>query len=329
MKKTISYLTLLFILLLIALSVYSAFIGAGRASVFFNSLPLAVYWAFGAALIVASVVAFRNLHKPHLFFIHCGTLLLILGSMLGSEKGHAVSNHLFQRQKPVKSQMVIYEDQSSHELYQVADNTIFALPFEVRLNEFIVEYYPSVVFVWFPDGALSEIPVQPGAEMVFSNQPVQKIQVVRVFDNFKLSFENDQRAAVDSPEPGRNPAVELAITRQDGHVHRQFVFELFPGHVPESGLQFTYHRPIKDYISRVDVIRDGIVVKSADLEVNHPLHFGGFHFYQYSYDSKQHQYTVLQVVSDDGLSIVYAGFMLLCVGTVWYFWFIRLRRTWK
>jgi hypothetical protein len=329
MRKPIAHLTIWFIVLLIAASVYSAFLGAERAQRFFNSLPLAVYWAFGVVLIIVSVAAFRKLHKPHLFLMHAGTLLIILGSMWGSEKGHELRSRYLKHQKPTRSRMVIDEGQTSNELFQDSGDAGMVLPFGIRLNDFVVEYYPSMVYVNFPDGARAELPAQPGAGMTFEGRSVKKIQVTGVFENFRLTFENGQRNPIDSPEAGRNPAVELAITGQDDRVRRQFVFELFPGHASESGLQFTYYRPIKDYISRVDVIRDGAVVKSAGLEVNHPLHYGGYHFYQYSYDDKEHRYTVLQVVSDDGLYVVYAGFVLLCAGTVWYFWFTQLRRLWR
>lgn len=329
MKKYIYYLTLLFILLLIGLSVLSAFLGAERADRFFNSVPLAAYWILLAVLIIASVFVFRKLHKPCLFLIHAGTLLVILGSMIGSDKGRELSGLIGGNAKPVKTQMVIYEGQSSHELYDVSENRTFPLPFEIRLNDFVVEYYTPTVIVQFPDGRGAEIPARPGTEMVFDDPTVKSIRVTGVFENLKIALEDGQRKAIDSTQPGRNPAVELAITRADGRVDRQFVFELFKGHAPDRELAFTYYRPIKDYISRVDVIQNGVVVKSADLEVNHPLHFGGFHFYQYSYDNKQHQYTVLQVVSDTGLSVVYAGFILLVAGTVWYFWFTRLRGSWR
>lgn len=329
MKKTIAHLTIWFIGLLIAASVYSAFLGADRSQLFFNSLPLVIYWIFGVLLIVASIAAFRKLRKPHLLLMHIGTLLIILGSMWGSEKGHALRSRYFQHQKPTRSRMMIYEGQTSNELFQGSEEAGFKLPFDIRLNDFDVDYYPSIVYVYFPDGARAELPAQPGAEITFEGQTVKKIQVTGVFENFRLTFENGQRRPAESPEAGRNPAVELAITGPDDRVNRHFVFERFQGHTSPSGLQFTYYRPIQDYISRVDVIANGTVVKSAELEVNHPLHYGGYHFYQYSYDDKEHQYTILQVVSDDGLYVVYAGFILLCVSTVWYFWVTQLRHLWR
>ena len=79
---------------------------------------------------------------------------------------------------------------------------------------------------------------------------------------------------------------------------------------------------IKDYKSWLVVLEEGNVIVEKVIEVNHPLHYGGYHFYQYSHGEDEHgQYTVLSVTSDSGLSLVYAGFVLICAGVFWLFWF--------
>ena len=228
MKKLIYYSTLLLIPTLTGLSVYGAFLGTERAHNLFNSVPLIVYWFTTVIVIIAGVFSFKKRCRPSLFLIHVGIVLIFLGSMLSSEKGHAVSRRLFKREKPVQSQMIIYEGQSSNELYDPSKMQVFQLPFEIRLNDFILERYPD-------DGSA------------------------------------------------------------------------------------------KDYISKVDVIKNGDVIQSANIEVNYPLHIGGFHFYQSGYDVEQHQYTILKVVSDAGLNVVLGGYAVLCIGIFWYFWFVRLR----
>ncbi|MHC4738450.1 MAG: hypothetical protein ACYS9Y_06060, partial [Planctomycetota bacterium] len=61
--------------------------------------------------------------------------------------------------------------------------------------------------------------------------------------------------------------------------------------------------------------------------------FGGYHFYQHSYDAEAGQYTALRVTSDTGLGFVYAGYVMLCVGVIWHLWLReifskrKLRRT--
>ena len=80
---------------------------------------------------------------------------------------------------------------------------------------------------------------------------------------------------------------------------------------------------VKDYISEIMIITDsGQHLGPYELEVNKPFHFGGYHFYQSSYGQTQNGYvTVLSVVSDNGLWLVYAGFFLLLSGVFWHLWF--------
>lgn len=95
-----------------------------------------------------------------------------------------------------------------------------------------------------------------------------------------------------------------------------------PFHIKLKDFRIEYYKPesVRDYISDIQVIKDGNVVAEKTIEVNHPLHFGGYHFYQSSYDTQRHGYTVLTVVSDTGLDFVYAGYLALGVGVFWHFW---------
>ena len=101
--------------------------------------------------------------------------------------------------------------------------------------------------------------------------------------------------------------------QQDAHGHRR----------PAPHLVLAPPRPeISDYKSHLIVQDEGeITVPKEVIEVNHPLHYGGYHFYQYSYGQDGGQeYTVLSVTSDSGLWAVYVGFVLLCAGMFWLFW---------
>jgi cytochrome c biogenesis protein ResB len=95
-----------------------------------------------------------------------------------------------------------------------------------------------------------------------------------------------------------------------------------PFYIKLKDFRIEYYKPeyVRDYISDIQVIKDGNVVAEKSIEVNHPLHFGGYHFYQSSYDTQAHRYTVLSVVSDTGLDFVYAGYTALCIGVFWHFW---------
>lgn len=88
---------------------------------------------------------------------------------------------------------------------------------------------------------------------------------------------------------------------------------------------------VRDYISSLAVIENNKTAVEKNVEVNHPLHYGGYYFYQYSYDTQAGQYSVFMVVSDTGLGLVYGGYVMLCAGVIWHFWlrdiFKKTRKT--
>lgn len=83
-------------------------------------------------------------------------------------------------------------------------------------------------------------------------------------------------------------------------------------------------RFVKSYKSRVTVRRAEDILKEGVIEVNRPLSFGGFNFYQYGHDVDLPGQTILQVVGDPGLPGVYLGYFVLLAGML-----ISFRRIWK
>ncbi len=77
----------------------------------------------------------------------------------------------------------------------------------------------------------------------------------------------------------------------------------------------------KAYRSYVTVIKDGKEVKKQVIEVNHPLVFGGYYFYQSNYDPKDPNYSGISVAKDPGVYIVFLGFFMLTLGGILRFYF--------
>ena len=81
------------------------------------------------------------------------------------------------------------------------------------------------------------------------------------------------------------------------------------------------HRRIKDFKSRVAIIeKDNRVALMQEIQVNHPLQYKGYTFYQSAYDPKQPDWSGLEVVKDPGVPLVYAGFILLNAGVMLIFY---------
>jgi len=310
------------IILLLFLSIYGAFIGAVRAKSFVNRLPLVVYWSAFVLLLITALVVFRRLVRvPGLLLIHLGCIVILAGAMWSSETGHKLQKKLFGIDKITTGQMSIYEGHSDNRVILEGDKQIKELPFSIELKDFQIEYYkPAYLYIQTRDGQGWRIPVEIDTEFPLGPE-FGTVKILRAFENFKITTEGESRKIIDDPQPGSNPALEVQFTSPEGQLTNRYVFERFGGHTrPEDKFALSYRRAISDYISRLRIIKDDKVAAEKDIEVNHPLSFGGYHFYQHSYDSEAGRYTVLMVVSNTGLAVVYAGYWMLCIGVIWHLW---------
>jgi hypothetical protein len=224
---------------------------------------------------------------------------------------------------------MIINEGTTERAVELEDGVIKMLPFAIKLIDFKIEYYqPGQLIIRTQKGEGFKIAAEPGQKYVLgvdsTSSPradLGSVEIIRRFENFKLTREGDKRIAVDDPNGGPNPALEVLLKKPDGSETTRYVFERFPGHArPDDNLQLFYRRSVKDFLSDVEVVKDNKVIMRKNIEVNKPLHYGGYLFYQQGYDSDAGRYTVLGVTSDKGLGIVFLGYVLLCAGAFWHFW---------
>ena len=325
--KRITILTsLVFIISLGFLSIYGAFIGAQKAQSFFNSLPMAVYFSALAVLLAVSFLIFKRLIRvPELFLIHAGCILVLAGGMWGSEAGHKLQKKLFGIDKIRSGRMVIYEGDTDNHVLQDIDQQVRELPFSIELKDFRMNYYkPGVLFMQTEDTRYWKMPAEVGSELFLGENP-GTIKVTAVFENCKISIDSGKTKALEGPGSDSNPAVEVLIRSPEGVESKKYVFERFGDSIhSQDKLKLSYTRMVSDYISDLRVVVDGQTAAEKSIEVNHPLKFGGYHFYQHDYDDQAGQYTILNVVSDTGLNVVYAGYIMLSVGIFRRFWLRKI-----
>jgi len=321
-RRSVMWAALALIIALIFLSIYGAFIGPERAQQFFNSLPLAVYWIAFILLLIVGMVIFRKfISVPALLLIHAGCLLVLAGAVWSSEAGHELQKKLFGIDRVPKGQMVVFEQSYEDRVTLESTEQVRKLPFRIKLKDFRIDYYkPGYLLVQSRKGKTFRFVAEIGKEY-FLGDDLGALKIVRAFENFKIRIEEDGNVPYDDTGPGDNPALEVQIITPTGQTKTRYVFALSPGHIHRDVEPvLRYYRPIRDYVSELQIIEDDKVVVEKDIEVNHPLYYGGYHFYQYSYDDQAGQYTVLMVVSDTGLNAVYLGYLLLCGGVFWHFW---------
>lgn len=327
LKQSMLWACLIAIVTLAVLSVHGAFLGAGRAQAFFNSVPVAVFWGAFVVLLGAGIVAFRRLlWVPSLLLMHLGCILVVVGGMWGSRPGQDLQERFLATERISKGRMPILEGTAENRVAIADSNETKELPFSIRLRKFRIEYYePGDLYIYSRDGRRWKLPAEAGRTQTLGRD-LGRVTIQRVFRNFRMDISGDERIALDAPG-GSNPALEVTIERPDGSTARRYVFLQRAGHNnPNDPLALTYTQSVRDYISELEVVRDNEVVASKDIEVNHPLYYDGYHFYQHEYGQNQFgDYTILMVVADSGLRIVYSGYAMLMVGIVWHFWGRRLR----
>jgi hypothetical protein len=325
LRRVALWAGLILILLLIAFSIYGAFIGAESAKGFFNSVPLSVYWAALAVLLISGIAIFKRLLCWRgLFMIHLGCIIILAGGIIGSQAGFKVQDKWFGTDTIRTGQMIINEG-TTERAVELENGVIKMLPFAVKLVDFKIEHYqPGQLIITTQDGEGFKISAQPGQKYVLDNN-LGSVEIVRRFEHFKMMLEGGKRIAIEDANGGPNPALEVLLKKPDGNEVTRYVFERFPGHArPGDNMQFSYRRSIKDFLSDVEVVKDNKVIMRKSIEVNKPLHYGGYLFYQQGYDSDAGRYTILGVTSDKGLGIVFLGYILLCIGVFWQFWLRHL-----
>ena len=225
------WLVLALIVLLIVLSVYSAFIGAARAKAMFNSLPLQIFWFALLLGLVISIIAFPQFtRKTPLALIHIAALLILIGGIWSSKTGHRMQRRLFKNDKFQAGKIMIEKDKKQNLMALKNYKGLIELPFHLALEDFTIEYYEA-----------------------------------------------------DSTDQ--------------------------------------HHRMPRDYFSDIKVLENNKVVTSKKIEVNKPLHYGGYYFLQHEYGRREsNPYTVLNIVSDSGIGLVFGGYIFLCIGVFWQSW---------
>ena len=352
------WVTLAAVGVLAALSVVGTFRGAEGARALFTSEPLAVFWVLLAAFLVACFFFGTGLlRSPGLVAMHVGSILILVGAMWGSDKGHSVAAKVLGGEKIPHGYMMIPEGAATDEVVNEATGKrVGRFPFRVGLKDFRIEYYPAKGpwKLWF------EMPVPPGhapqmgwvpiewkeGEEVSVGETALRVRVIRYLPGARPVRDEVGEIAGAAPDAeSPTPAMEAEVAVRD-QAFRGWILvpegedrgslslaPIMPKDLPKEAapnLWLVQPRGMpKDYFSDLAVLEGGAVVAEKTIEVNDPLHWGGYHFYQADYDHERGEYTVLSVRSDSGLYAVYVGFAMLVAGTFVRFWFERARAGWR
>lgn len=343
---------------LTVLSIVGSFMGPERTRAAVNG-PMAIVWIVLATFVMTSIIWSSNiLRRWSSLCMHAGVVLVLIGSMYNSPAGHTLAGRILGATKPFKGYMQIDRCGDTNELCDEDGKPIAHLPFSLQLKDFSIEYYPLMDGDWELWAVAAYSQPHSSAGGLPHSEPVQlhwkvgqlvaipgtvvALRVIEYLPAARPTFDGPERnltGAQADPESDV-PAMKLAIKRPDGQEatawlvvrHGQSMAgfslrdvlgsEAAGGDVGIYLVRPQSHSPVKAYRSEVEVIEGGKTVAREVIEVNHPLHYGGYHFNQFSYDVEGGRYTVLSVTSDTGLWVVYVGMALVVLGVFGFCWIV-------
>lgn len=170
------------------------------------------------------------------------------------------------------------------------------------------------------DGKLSKGTASDGTRIVFDEEE-SALEIREVLEDAEV------RAVVTNVGAGEGK-VGIRVRVLEGNAAPKDSEWLIDGeehYLPLGGDGFyatlsSYPGKIKDFKSKLQIVAGGKVVAEKTIEVNHPLTYGGYSFYQASYDQEQELWSGIQVVKDPGVPLVFTGFVLLVAGLVGIFY---------
>lgn len=224
------------------------------------------------------------------------------------------------------------------------------LPYTVQLVKFDIERYPApastnkpvanteaetLALQWDGKDTGVELPVvigderavRPPASTPDSNQAWRVTVLQRIPD---FSIDTATHVVQTRSDRMLNPAIRVRVVGR-GATFERWLFARYPdfdlnamsGHAsPPTPFKMRYkvmvstaEQPrIKSFKSTLRILKGTTVVQERTIEVNSPLSYEGYSFYQSGYNEDDLSWTALLVVHDPSVPVVYLGFILLGIG---------------
>jgi hypothetical protein len=221
--------------------------------------------------------------------------------------------------------------EGSTESYGKYEKKSVKLPFSIKLKDFhIDEYPPKLMLVNHKTGII--LPEKRPA--YYSVDPNNKtgqldnynLTLLDFIPNAVIGADNDY---IHDDSSAGIPAVKISITERntgekaEGWVYRGDNRHFFKPLIVDSlkWIVMNESEPSK-YVSDILIVKDDKTIPFL-LEVNKPVKLGFWTIYQYGYDTKagkNSQYSIIEIVYDPWLKIVYAGIIMLFAGSLCMLW---------
>lgn len=257
-----------------------------------------------------------NWNKLGFIISHVGLWLVLFGANFGSVQVQRL-------------QMTIPEGGISNSAFDPSTNLSTTLPFALRLDDFIMEEYnPKLGLVEHSTGNLFN---EKGKSTIVTDSGA--VGSIKDWKITVLDYIYSSAKAGDSyhfiNEMGACPSAYIVATNNSGKTVEGWVccgsfnkpFESLRLNNDYS-LVMLLPEP-KEFTSVIDILRKDREPERIYLEVNKPVVIDGWKIYQMSYDSELGRWsdkTVIELITDPWLKLVYFGIFLMLAGALYMFW---------
>ncbi len=209
------------------------------------------------------------------------------------------------------------------------NNTTRELPLAVELNQFVLDEYPPKLVLADKEG--NTLKENGHAVTLLIDEAFQSgqlggwtMRVTKRVENALPAMDEDTTDYVESPMPGATCALHVEAVKEDVTRTGWVTCDSYalPSQMLRLDDQWSVAMPQREpqrYASQVHVYTKSGKNITSTIEVNKPLTVEGWKIYQYSYDEQKgrwSQYSVLELVRDPWMPIVYVGIGLLLIGAV-------------
>ena len=272
-------------------------------------------------LLSLGLVTIKNIksfqwHKAGFIVSHLGLWIVLFGANFGSSQLERL-------------QMEIKEGGISNKAINPSTNTVYEMPFAIRLEDFILEEYnPKLAVVSNKTGKLLHgngkniflIDSAATANLLDWQITVEEYIYSSAKAGDKYFFNN---------ETGSAPSVLVKAVDKNGLTVNGWVscgsfnrqYEALRLN-DDYSLVMMFPEP-KEFTSEIVVFQKDEKPQQVNLQVNKPFSVEGWKIYQLSYDSELGRWSdvsVIEAIRDPWLPLVYIGIFLMLIGAVYMFW---------
>ncbi len=268
---------------------------------------------------------FKNLKNVAFFLNHAGLWIIIATASVGSVDISDCAIRVFRG----KQSSVVLDKK----------NNLYQLPFSIELVDFTMENYPSEIILYKDSvGAVKnskDVDIFQAKTGLAIKIEDWHVKVLKYLPNASPSADsfivNDIAGAITAAfieirnnkwSKKDSTILTWIASGNDFHQSRS----LYIG--DDSYFILNPPKP-KYYESKIKIHRQDSTIISGTISVNSPFRYNQWHIYQTGYDvttGKYSEFSILQLVQDPWLYVVYLGIAMLLLGSTFLFWYGKLNK---